>query len=255
MRLALVGSAWILAGMTFFLDTRAADRLFPSRPLSLMTSVGITSWMFVLFGMTTGQVTVFMPLVVQTLCGISPLGTGYFTSMLSFSWTALALCSAGWQNRRARLAILLGPLVIICGVIGLGARVGFGSLCCLGFLLLLVGAGIGVYCAHISSWRCLIRHGCRRRDVGLRALYDRADPAHGTRATLIEAASGNANNSLNLSTLRGNALPSDEGGTGHSPQILVLPEVPSPLKKILTAICQQTLARHIPRRFTAQRDG
>jgi MFS family permease len=152
MRLALVGGAWVLAGLTFYLDTRATDRLFPSRPLSLMTSVGITSWMFVMFGMTTGQVTVFMPLIVQTLYGVSPLGAGYFTAVLSFSWTTLALCSAGWQDRRARLAILLGPLVITSGVIGLSVSVGSGSLLRLGALLALIGAGIGVCYAHISSW-------------------------------------------------------------------------------------------------------
>ena len=107
-RLALLIGAGMLAGLTFHLDTRAADRLFPSRPLSLMTAVGVASWMFAMFGMTTGQVTVFMPLVAQTLYGVSPLGAGYFTAILSFSWTILALCSAGWQGpsrpprRRAR---------------------------------------------------------------------------------------------------------------------------------------------------------
>ena len=151
-RIALLLGACALAGLTFHFDTRAADRLFPSRPLSLMTAVGVASWMFVMFGMTTGQVTVFMPLVAQTLYGMSPLGAGYFTAVLSFSWTILALCSAGWTSRRARLAVLLGPPVIAIGVIGLGLSVVAGSLPRLGVLLSLVGAGIGVCFAHISSW-------------------------------------------------------------------------------------------------------
>ena len=151
-RLALMIGAGVLAGLTFHLDTRAADRLFPSRPLSLLTAVGVASWMFAMFGMTTGQVTVFMPLVAQTLYGVSPLGAGYFTAILSFSWTILALCSAGWQGQRARLAVALGPVAIAIGVIGLSVSVSAGPLLRLGLCLALIGAGIGVCFAHISSW-------------------------------------------------------------------------------------------------------
>lgn len=151
-RLALVISACALAGMTFYFDARAVDRLFPSQSLSLTTLVGTALWIFGLIGITTSQITVFMPLVAQTLYGISPLGAGYFTSVLSFSWTVSALYSAGWQGRRARLAISLGPWGIACGIIGLGLSVDAGSVLRLGIFLSLIGAGIGICFAHISSW-------------------------------------------------------------------------------------------------------
>jgi len=152
LRLTLVGSACLLVGVTFHLDAHAVNRLFPSQPLSLTTPVGTAAWMFVLFGMTSSQATVFMPLVVQVLYGGSPLGAGYFTAMLSLAWTTMALCSASLQDRRARAAILLGPLVLLCGVSGLGVWIDAGGLIRLGVFLALTGAGIGLCFAHISSW-------------------------------------------------------------------------------------------------------
>ena len=152
MRLMLVGGACVLVGLTFHLDTRSPNRLFPSQPLALTTRVGTAAWMIVLFGMTAIQVTVFMPLTVQTLYGVSPLGAGYFTAVFSLSWTTMALCSAGLRDRWVHAAILLGPLAVLCGVWGLGVSVGFGDVLRLGMFLALTGAGIGVCSAHIGSW-------------------------------------------------------------------------------------------------------
>ncbi len=151
-RLALVGSACVLVAMTFHLDSRAHHRLFPSRPLTLTTPVGTVSWMLVLIGMTTTQVTVFMPLIVQILYGLSPLSAGYFTAILSFSWTALALISAGWQGRRVQAAIALGLLGVTCGVVGLWFGISMGSLIFLAIFITLTSVGVGVCFAHISSW-------------------------------------------------------------------------------------------------------
>jgi hypothetical protein len=152
LRLVLIGSAAVLVGWAFYLDTRAANRLFPSQPLSLKTIVGTASWIFLLFGMTSSQGTVFMPLVVHVLYGVSLLEAGYITSLLSISWTIMALYSASLLDRRVRLMIVLGPLLILCGVVGLAVYVAQGPLLLLGVCVSLIGAGIGVCFAHISSW-------------------------------------------------------------------------------------------------------
>jgi MFS family permease len=83
LRVVLIGSAAILVGWAFYLDTRAANRLFPSQPLSLNTSVGTASWIFLLFGITTSQATVFLPLTVHVLYGVSLLAAGYIMALLS----------------------------------------------------------------------------------------------------------------------------------------------------------------------------
>jgi hypothetical protein len=57
-----------------------------------------------------------MPLTVQTLYGLSPLGAGYFTSLLSLTWTVTALWSESLPSHRVRTVILLGPVAVSCGV-------------------------------------------------------------------------------------------------------------------------------------------
>jgi len=151
MRLGLVASACGFIAQTFRLDASTANRLFPSQPLSLTTHVGLASWIFLLFGVTTSYITVFLPLVVQVLYSVSPLWAGYATALLSVSWTIAALGSAGLHDRQVRRAILFGPLLMTCGAIGLGIWVVHGPLTLLGVCVALTGAGIGVCFAHISS--------------------------------------------------------------------------------------------------------
>jgi hypothetical protein len=102
--------------------------------------------------MTTSQVTVYLPLIVQILYGMSPLTAGYVAALLSVAWTTMALGSAGFQDLRVRLAILLGPPVMTCGVFALYTSIAHGDLMFLGGSIALTGAGIGLCFAHISSW-------------------------------------------------------------------------------------------------------
>jgi predicted MFS family arabinose efflux permease len=151
-RLLLLASAVVLVGCSFRLDGQAAKRLFPTQPMSLRTPVGTAYWMFFLFGNTTSLVTVFMPLFLYVLHGISPLGAGYVSALLSISWTVLALCSAGLRDRQVRQAIVLGPLLMLCGVVGLRTYMTDGPILILSLFVALTGAGIGLCFAHISSW-------------------------------------------------------------------------------------------------------
>ncbi|HSF32333.1 MAG TPA: MFS transporter [Candidatus Tectomicrobia bacterium] len=152
LRLVLVVSAVGLVGLAFRLDSDAASRLFPSQPLSLSTVVGTASWIFFLFGTTTSLVTVYMPLILHVLHGVSLLSAGYFNALLSLSWTILALGSASLQDRQVRNTIVFGPLLMLAGAMGLSMCVLDGPLYSVGVLVALIGAGIGVCFAHISSW-------------------------------------------------------------------------------------------------------
>ena len=151
-QLLLLGAAAALVGCSFRLDSRAAMRLFPSRPMSLGTPIGTAFWMFFLFGTTTSLITVFMPLFLSVLHGVSLLGAGYINALLSMSWTLLALGSAGLRDRQVRYAIVFGPLLMVSGAVGLRAFVVEGPLPILGLFVALTGAGIGLCFAHIGSW-------------------------------------------------------------------------------------------------------
>jgi hypothetical protein len=152
LRLVLVSGTAVLVGWAFYRDAHATNRLFPLQPLSLNTSVGTASWIFLLFGITTSQATVFLPLIVHVLCGVSLLKAGYITALLSIAWTITALYSASLLDRQVRVGIVLGPLVMVGGGVGLAASIAHGPLPLLGLCVALIGAGIGVCFAHISSW-------------------------------------------------------------------------------------------------------
>ena len=152
LRLLAVSAAAILVKLTLRLDAGATARLFPSRPLSLAHSVGTAMWIVLLFTATTGHTGVFMPLVVQVLHGVSPLVAGYFQAVLAVSWTSLAVVSAGFQGSAVQRAILIGPLLIACGVVGQALLVVEGSLTLLATSVAMTGAGMGLCFAHISSW-------------------------------------------------------------------------------------------------------
>jgi MFS family permease len=147
----LAGAAGLI-GYAFHLDRHGTHRLFPSRPLSLQTLVGTASWLFFLFGTTTSIVTVFLPLVLHILHGLSLLSAGYLNALLSLTWTVLALCSASLRERQVRRMVWLGPLLMLLGAIGVKMCVVEGPIPLIGVCVALIGAGIGLCFAHISSW-------------------------------------------------------------------------------------------------------
>src|SRR5919201_367223 len=57
-----------------------------------------------------------------------------------------------------RVAVVLGPLVMVGGGVGLAASIAHGPLPLLGLCVSLLGAGIGVCFAHISSWSIAAAH-------------------------------------------------------------------------------------------------
>lgn len=152
LRVLLIGTACGLVWSSVRLDASSTHRLFPSQPLTLKHPVGVASWMFLLFGVTASQISVFLPLVVQVLHGVSPLGAGYFAALRSIAWTLAALSSAGLHGRLVRRAMVCGPSILTCGVIGQALLVVDGPLFWLGACVVLSGLGIGVHFAHLTSW-------------------------------------------------------------------------------------------------------
>lgn len=151
-RFFLICLAGLLVGMTFHLDSRAINQLLPSQPLSFNNRVGVAYWMLFLLGIMTSQFGVFMPLVVQVLHGVSPLGAGYFAALRSIAWTAAALCTAGLSAQGVRRALLVGPVVITAGSLGQALLVVHGPLFWLAAFVVLNGLGIGICFAHLNTW-------------------------------------------------------------------------------------------------------
>ena len=101
--------------------------------------------------MSTTPGSVYLALFLQILHGIPAAAAGYFYAGQSLAWTAAALLSARLAGSRARGALVVGPLMIAAGFVGLFATIASGPVAAIAVSVALVGGGIGTCWAHVGS--------------------------------------------------------------------------------------------------------
>lgn len=157
------GLAWNAAGVLVALvlmsllvaaENQASHRLLPRRACNPTTALGAiyATMAFLVVGTTTE---IFVPLMLQVLHHLSPLTAGYLTAFAAMGWAAAALLVSGFQDKKARLVITIGPFVMLAGLIGLafllpGARGNLGIVL-ISFCLLSVGFGVGMGWPHLLT--------------------------------------------------------------------------------------------------------
>lgn len=143
--------ALVLTVQAFRLDGAAANRLFPPRPLSVLTPIGTAYWIMFLFSMTHTSIGIYLPLALQELHGVSPLAAGYANASLAVSWTLASFITAGWRGRAETATIIGGPLIALLGVIGLAVGVTTLSPLLTCVLTGFIGFGIGACNLHLVA--------------------------------------------------------------------------------------------------------
>ena len=78
---------------TFKLDEAAEEGLFPKRPLSLLTPVGLAYWDYFILSATHSALLILAPLFLIVLHGVSPLYVGYLSLVFSIAWTVGAVAN------------------------------------------------------------------------------------------------------------------------------------------------------------------
>ena len=76
-------------------DRRAPKPLLPSDAFSLRSATGIGLWLILLVSIAYSPLQIFVPIFLQGLHGIDPLGAGYMVAGASFGWTGVSLVVAG----------------------------------------------------------------------------------------------------------------------------------------------------------------
>jgi len=149
MLLAAAAAAFVLV---LRLDGAASrDRLFPAGMLSVRGSLGQGFWVIFFVAMSTTPGSVYIPLLLQVLHGVSAAAAGYFYAAQSLAWTTAALVSARLGGSRARGAMVAGPCLIAAGFLGLALAIASGPMAAIALSVVLVGAGIGACWAHVGS--------------------------------------------------------------------------------------------------------
>ena len=150
-RVGLLAAAAAAIALMLRLDGAAAHRLFPPGLLSLRRPVGKGFWMIFFVAVSTTPTGVYLPLFLQVLHEVRAAAGGYFYAAQSLAWTAAALLGARLVGARAKNALVLGPVMIAAGFVGLHTGVPAGPLGLILVSVILVGAGIGACWAHVGS--------------------------------------------------------------------------------------------------------
>lgn len=136
-----------LIGLALFVRVdglRPRSRLFPSNLFSWRSPVGNGMTMVAAFSVATCSFGIYGPLLLTTLHQIPLLTTGYIIAAESISWSILSILVANAPLHRERSIIVVGALMIACGIAGFAYTIPAGSIPLILLCALLQGGGFGV---------------------------------------------------------------------------------------------------------------
>lgn len=162
-----------LACLAFFLWLDAASstgRLLPRRPIGLGTPVGAALTMILAFAAATIAIGVYVPFLLTSLHGVSPLVAGYIIALESIAWSVGAATVSGSPERRDARLIVLGLVMVTLSILGLAWSVPFGPIWLVGASAILQGLGFG------TAWTFILRRASAVAEPGEQALVAAAIP-------------------------------------------------------------------------------
>ncbi len=151
LRLALIGGAVLLVGATFRLDREAGNKLFPSHALSLNVPIGLCLWILMIHSMAQTSITLFLPLLLQVVHGVSPFFINFITITISLGWTIGSFSVSGWAGRRERMTLWIGPAIAFASLLCITLIARSPQLSLLTFSAFMMGTGIGIYYVHLMA--------------------------------------------------------------------------------------------------------
>jgi len=152
---SLATPLWLFCGVFFLfiffrLDSRHQQtRLLPRDAVSLNNPVGAGLIMILCFAMATIAISVYGPLLMTELHGLSELQAGYVVACSSIGWSLAAVVFSGSPSRRDRHLILMGMLSLTISIFGFVYAVQRGPVWLIAFFATLEGAGFGMAWAFI----------------------------------------------------------------------------------------------------------
>jgi MFS family permease len=151
LRVILLAAAVALVGLAFRLDGAATNKIFPAHALSLTAPIGLSLWILSLHAMAQTSVTLFLPLLLQVVHGVSPVFVNFVTITISLGWTVGAFAVSGWSGARERLALWSGPLVAFAALVALTFLALAPQLALLTLGGFAMGLGVGLYNVHLVA--------------------------------------------------------------------------------------------------------
>jgi predicted MFS family arabinose efflux permease len=141
-------------------DRAVSAPLLPSNAFTLGSETGTGMWMVFLLSIAYSPLAIYLPLFLQRLHGLSPLTAGYMVAGASLSWTAAALAVASLTNEWPPRLIVVGPIMMSAGLLGVAMVMAPGPVAALIIPIALIGSGIGL------SWAFIAQHVMRGAKAG-----------------------------------------------------------------------------------------
>lgn len=150
-RAALVAAGIALLAFVFRLDRTSENRLYPAAAFSIRSPVGLAFWIILIVGMVQTTIQVFMPLLLQVVHGVSPVFVSFIAMVMSLGWTVGTFTVSGWTGSKERVALWIGPLVMIVGLGGIILTAQLPLLPVLTAAIFVMGFGVGTHNVHLLS--------------------------------------------------------------------------------------------------------
>lgn len=133
------------------IDRTAEAPLLPRDAFSLRTATGVGLWVALLVSIAFSPLSVFGPMFLQRLHGFDPLTAGYAVASASLAWTLAAVAVAGFTEDWPERMIIIGPLVMGLGLLGISLLMPTGPVALLCVAIASIGLGIGSCWAFIAQ--------------------------------------------------------------------------------------------------------
>lgn len=142
----------VLLGLFLRMDGRQDDRrLLPPRPVDPRDGVGAALLMVLTFSSATIAYTVYGPLLIIQIHGLSALAAGYIVAASSIGWSVMAILVSGAGERHDGRLIVGGMTIVTLSILGLAVALPYGPLWLVLVFAIFEGAGFGM------AWTFILR--------------------------------------------------------------------------------------------------
>jgi MFS family permease len=162
----LFAAAIALLALALSVDRRASRPLLPTDAFSVSSPTGVGLWLGLLVAVAYSPLQIYVPIFLQGLHGLDPLGAGYMVAGASFGWTGMSLVVAGTPPARSDRLLVGGPAMMALGLLGVALLMPVSPPAVVFPAIALVGAGIGACWAFIAQ---RVMSGARKGEEDLAA--------------------------------------------------------------------------------------
>ena len=147
----MIAAALFLTWLAFELDRRSMHKLYPTGALSIFSPVGLALWIMLFVGMVHTTVPLLLPLLLQVVHGVDPIFVSLVSLVISGGWTAGTFFVSSWSGRNEFVALSVGPLLMMTGLLGVTITSTMPMLSVLTLAAFVMGFGMGMQNVHLIA--------------------------------------------------------------------------------------------------------